>query len=309
MIAYKHALRQYIANSYRGSPMEIDAASVGHSVTAPVGSTAPHEVDHVFPGVSDHQKTDDGRVTVDDLPVVDAAVVTAVDPPGDEVNVLSPEEMNVSFHRWGSEPSSDDKIEDSQSYEAEAQMVFNLYVLEHTTLVDLTRVELQADLVFPQCPCENHLPCALRSHNDPQYEGACLWVCATGTCMTWQDADVAIEHGQEVPNLIGTEPETVSQCAGPSQESHEENQEMFTQLRGWIEEGNDAQIANLVADLVIDLDSEVERTITHNLTVPQCNCEKLAKAVIDKVTGGIFFVCRDGTCWYVEQCEEEALIG
>ncbi len=127
--------------------------------------------------------------------------------------------------------------------------------------------------------------------------------------MTWQDADVAIEHGEEVPNLIGTEPETVSQCAGPSQESHAENQQMFAQLQGWIQEGNDAQIANLVADLVIDLDSEVERTITHNLTVPQCNCEKLAKAVIDKVTGGIFFVCRDGTCWYVEQCEEEALIG
>ena len=127
--------------------------------------------------------------------------------------------------------------------------------------------------------------------------------------MTWHDADVAIEHNEVVPNLTGTEPETVSQCAKPSQESHEENQELFHQLKGWIAEGNDAEILNLVKDLVIDLDSEVERTITHNLTVPQCNCEKLAKAVIDKVTGGIFFVCRDGKCWYVEQCEEEARIG
>ena len=104
---------------------------------------------------------------------------------------------------------------------------------------------------------------------------------------------------------------TVSHVTGNPQQSEQEaqNQKIFAQLQTWIENDDTVQIHGLLADLMIELDDETERMLTRNLSVPECTCEKPAKAVIDKVTGCIFFICRDCNCYFVEQSEEEAAIG
>ena len=116
---------------------------------------------------------------------------------------------------------------DALDYETESQMRFNLYVQEFTIGVDLNSYALPPDIVAPLCA--DNEPCALRSYNDPQYGGACLWTCVSGNCMVWRDAGCLLLHGGLVPAE-----------GDPKQFSHEmgEDHAMGDMLASWVESGD-----------------------------------------------------------------------
>ena len=124
--AYQHTLRNYVANSRRGSA----AATTGAPASVSSGS-----------GVS----------------------LTAGE--------------NRSSWRASAKMSGIDDADLGHcdiDYESEALMRFSLYVEEYTNLVDMYRTALPPGLQTPSCSCDQ--PCALRSHKDPQFDGACIWV-------------------------------------------------------------------------------------------------------------------------------------
>jgi hypothetical protein len=165
MSSYNHAFKQYVAKSRRKSSAQREPAETvrpvsdspdvaEHSAGASAAGTA-QAADDVSPRVGENHRVFEAQKTGEWISLADD---------------LSVDESEL------------------ESYIAEAQIRFNLYVQENTTLIDLDNVELPPDAVLHICACLK--PCALRSHNDEQYEGSCLWVCATGSCMTWQDAEV-----------------------------------------------------------------------------------------------------------------------
>jgi hypothetical protein len=185
-------------------------------------------------------------------------------------------------------------------YEQEAQMRFNLYVEEYTTIVDLELFPLPAEADRGECECDE--PCALRSHNDPQYEGSCLWVCAHGNCMVWEDAGIVLHLNGDAPENVSI----LSVSADSQCDEFTQDKVVVDQLKNWMAAGDHDAVFNMQAELAIELHADAEQTLTRNLSVPECDCKQAAKAVLDKVTGGIFFVCRNRACFFVWHCQEEA---
>jgi hypothetical protein len=189
----------------------------------------------------------------------------------------------------------DDSL-DALDYEQEAQMRFNLYVEEYTTSIDLDLFPLPADLDIPECECDE--PCALRSHNDPQCEGTCLWVCASSKCMVLEDTSIVFNAG------FSTRLSDLSMSSDSDTEA-DQYKSVADQLRDSIVAGDSDAFCSLYAGLAIELPTDAEQTLTRNLRVPECYCQEIAQTVIDKVTGGIFFVCRNRACYFVSHCAEE----
>ena len=117
--------------------------------------------------------------------------------------------------------------------------------------------------------------------------------------MVWEDTNIVFKAG--APPCPGSD----LSMSSDSDTEADQHKRVADQLRDWIAAGDIDAVFKLQMELAIELHDGAEQTLTRNLSVPECYCQEIAKAVIDKVTGGIFFVCRNRACYFVMHCEEE----
>ena len=116
--------------------------------------------------------------------------------------------------------------------------------------------------------------------------------------MVWEDSNVVFNAN--VPCSM-----SILSMSIDSVTDEDQYKRVAEKLQNWIAAGDNDAVFRLQSDLAFELHTDAEQTLTRNLSVPECECRKPAKAVIDKVTGGIFFVCRNRACYFVMRSAEE----
>jgi hypothetical protein len=176
-----------------------------------------------------------------------------------------------------------------KSFMDDCQERFNFFLHHYTT-----REECPPGVIAP--PCECGIPSDLRREFE---DFICLWVCAGGKCMSSEEAGY-FKDGEFVEistHFINTA------ASGDDLDA----EARIALLEGMVQSGDTENYWDSVLAQAIVLDAGAERALTFDLDVAECDCGQPCQTVVEKVSGGLFGICRDRKCFFVYTYQEEEL--